>query len=98
MGQHEIQAEFLQAMGQTTRLKILEILAEGERCVCDIQVAVGEQQSNVSKHLAILRRSGILTARREGGRVIYRIRNGRIPEFRRRLSDVEPRNFLGSET
>lgn len=98
MGQHEIQAEFLQAMGQTTRLKILEILAEGERCVCDIQVAVGEQQSNVSKHLAILRRSGILTARREGGRVIYRIRNRRIPEFLRRLSDVVPRNFLGSET
>ncbi|MBI4735253.1 MAG: helix-turn-helix transcriptional regulator [candidate division NC10 bacterium] len=98
MGQHEIQAEFLQAMGQTTRLKILEILAEGERCVCDIQVAVGEQQSNVSKHLAILRRSGILTARREGGRVIYRIRNGRIPEFLRRLSDLVSRDFFGSVT
>ncbi|MBI4842198.1 MAG: helix-turn-helix transcriptional regulator [candidate division NC10 bacterium] len=98
MGQHEIQAEFLQAMGQTTRLKILEILAEGERCVCDIQVAVGEQQSNVSKHLAILRRSGILTARREGGRVIYRIRNGRIPEFLLRLSDLVSRDFFGSVT
>ncbi len=95
---HEEQAEFLQAVGQATRLRILEVLAGGERCVCDIQVAVGEQQSNVSKHLAILRRSGILTARREGGRVIYRIRNGRIPEFLRRLSDVVPRNFLGSET
>ena len=95
---HEEQAEFLQAVGQATRLRILEVLAGGERCVCDIQVAVGEQQLNVSKHLAILRRSGILTARREGGRVIYRIRNRRIPEFLRRLSDVVPRNFLGSET
>lgn len=98
MKRYETQAELLHAMGQTTRLKILEVLAEGERCVCDIQVAVGEQQSNVSKHLAILRRSGILTARREGGRVLYRLRNGRIPEFLRKLSDAVPRDFFGSET
>jgi ArsR family transcriptional regulator len=95
---HEAQAEFLQAVGQATRLRILDVLAEGERCVCDIQAAVREQQSNVSKHLAILRRSGILTVCREEGRVIYRIRNGRIPEFLRRLSDVVPRDFFGSET
>ncbi len=95
---HEAQAEFLRAVGQATRLRILEVLAEGDRCVCDIQAAVREQQSNISKHLAILRRSGILTAHREGGRVVYRIRNGRIPEFLRRLSDVVPRDFFGSET
>jgi len=95
---HEAQAEFLQAVGQATRLRILEVLADGERCVCDIQAAVREQQSNVSKHLAILRRSGILTASREGGRVIYRIRDGRIPEALRRLSDVVPRDFFDSET
>lgn len=93
---HEAQAEFLQAVGQATRLRILEVLAEGERCVCDIQVAVEQQQSNVSKHLAILRRSGILIAHREGGRVLYRLRNGRIPEFLRKLSDVVPRDFFGS--
>jgi len=91
---HEAQAEFLQAVGQATRLRILEVLAEGERCVCDIQVAVGQRQSNVSKHLAILRRSGILIARREGGRILFRLRNGRIQEFLRRLSDVAPRDFL----
>ncbi len=95
---HETQAEFLHAVGQATRLRILEVLAEGERCVCDIQVTVGEQQSNVSKHLAILRRSGILTARREGGRVTYRLRSGRISEILRQLSDVTPQEFFGSET
>jgi ArsR family transcriptional regulator len=98
VAKHEVQADFLQAVGQATRLRILEVLAGGERCVCDIQVAVGEQQSNVSKHLAILRRTRILTARREGGRVLYRIRDGRIPEALRRLSDVVPRDFFGSET
>jgi len=91
---HEEQAEFLQAVGQATRLRILEVLADGERCVCDIQMAVGEQQSNVSKHLAILRKSGILTAGRQGGRVIYRIRDGRIPEALRRLSDVVPHDLF----
>ncbi len=95
---HEAQAEFLQAVGQATRLRLLEVLVGGERCVCDIQAAVGEQQSNVSKHLAILRRSGILTARREGGRVIYRIRDGRVLEALRWLSDVVPQDFFGSET
>ncbi len=94
MGRHEVEAEFLQAVGQETRLRILEVLAEGERCVRDIQVAVGGQQSNVSKHLALLRRSGILTARREGARIIYRLRNGRIPEFLRRLSGVVARDFF----
>ncbi len=98
MGRHEVEAEFLQAVGQETRLRILEVLAEGERCVCDIQVAVGGQQSNVFKHLALLRRSGILMARREGGKIIYRLRNGRIPEFLRRLSDVVPRDFFGTGT
>lgn len=98
VARHEAQAEFLQAVGQATRLRILDVLADGERCVCDIQVAVEDEQSNVSKHLAILRRSGVLSARREGGRVIYRIRDGRIPDVLRRLSEVTPRDSFGSET
>lgn len=98
VGKHEAQAEFLQAVGQATRLRILEVLAEGERCVCDIQVAVGQQQSNVSKHLAILRRAGILTARREGGRILYRLRDGRVPELLRGLSVIVRGDFLAGGT
>lgn len=85
MDRHEAQAEVLKALGQTTRLRILEVLAGGERCVCDLQQAIGEEQSNVSKHLAILRRAGILTTRREGGRVMYRFRDARVSEFFQRL-------------
>ena len=50
MGRHEVQAEFLRAVGQTTGLRILEVLAKGERCVCNIYQAIGEEQSNVSNH------------------------------------------------
>jgi len=98
MGQHEVQAEFLQAVGQTTRLRILEVLAEGERCVCEIYQAIGEEQSNVSKHLAILRRAGVLTARREGGRVVYRLRDARVSEFLRKLHELAPGDFFGYGT
>ncbi|MCL6450722.1 MAG: metalloregulator ArsR/SmtB family transcription factor [Acetobacteraceae bacterium] len=56
-------------------MKILGLLSSGsagmERCVCEIIPAVGVDQSTVSKHLAILRGQGILSARREGRRVLY---------------------------
>ncbi len=88
-------AEFLQAVGQATRDRILEVLAEEERCVCNIQVAVGKQQSNVSKCLAVLRRSEILTARRGGGwgGLIYRLRNWRTSEFLGQQSDLMRGDF-----
>lgn len=98
VAKHEAQAEFLQAVGQATRLRILEVLADGERCVCEIYQAIGEEQSNVSKHLAILRRVGILAARREGGRVVYRLRDERVSEFLGKLHELVPRNFLGFGT
>lgn len=71
----EREGELLQVLGQPTRLKILGLLVSGPRCVCDIQVAIGEEQSNVSKHLGILRRAGILRAERQGIRVAYRLSN-----------------------
>jgi ArsR family transcriptional regulator len=95
MGRHEVQAEFLQAVGQTTRLRILEVLAQGECCVCEIYQAIGEEQSNVSKHLAIPRRAGMLAARREGGRVVYRLRDARVSEFLRKLHELARGDFLG---
>lgn len=74
-GRLEREAEFLQAVGQPTRLRILRLLVGGPRCVCDIQQAIGGEQSNVSKHLAILKRAGILRAERQGIRVAYRLSN-----------------------
>lgn len=71
----EMTAEVLRALGHPLRLKIVEFLRAGERCVCEIIPAVGAEQSVVSKHLAVLRQAGILEARKEGLRVIYRIRD-----------------------
>jgi ArsR family transcriptional regulator len=66
-------ADRLKAMADPMRLKILHSLQEGERCVNDILAEVGGSQANVSKHLSVLRRVGLVDCRREGVNVFYHI-------------------------
>jgi DNA-binding transcriptional ArsR family regulator len=66
------------ALGQPTRLRILELLRGGERCVCEIFPAIGQEQANVSKHLSILKQAGILECRKDGLRILYRIKNPEV--------------------
>ena len=66
-------AEVLKAMADPTRLKILHSLHHGERCVSEILENVGGSQANVSKHLSVLKRAGLVDCRREGLNVYYRI-------------------------
>jgi DNA-binding transcriptional ArsR family regulator len=82
----QLKADLLKALGQPTRLKILELLAQGERCVCEIFPAIGGEQSNVSKHLGFLRSQGIVLADRRGMRVFYRLADKRIARL---LGDAE---------
>ena len=79
-------ADLLKALGQPTRLKILDLLAKGERCVCEIFPAIGGEQSNVSKHLGFLRSQGIVVADRRGMRVFYRLADRKIAKL---LDDAE---------
>jgi len=60
-------------MADPTRLKILHSLHAGERCVSDILQVVGGSQANVSKHLSVLKRAGLVDCRRDGLNVFYRI-------------------------
>lgn len=82
----ERRAEFLKAIGQPTRLKVLDLLRRGERSVCDIFPAIGGQQSNISRHLQIMRRAGVLASRKQGLHVLYRIKDAKI---RKLLQDVD---------
>jgi DNA-binding transcriptional ArsR family regulator len=66
-------AEVLKAMADPTRLKILHSLHHGERCVSDILEIVGGSQANISKHLSVLKRAGLVDCRRDGLNVFYRI-------------------------
>ena len=83
----ELKADVLKALGQPTRLKILELLRDGERCVCEIFPAIKEEQSNVSRHLALMKAAGILTSRKQGQMVHYRVRD---PQVFKLLDGVRP--------
>ena len=64
---------FFQALGDTTRLRLLNLMGEQEVCVCYFTEILGGPQPKISRHLAYLRNAGIVSARREGKWMHYRI-------------------------
>lgn len=74
-------AEILKAVAQPTRLKILELLSDGEHCVCEIYPAIGHEQSNTSRHLQMMLKSGILNQRKDGLKIFYSLRHPEVLEM-----------------
>lgn len=66
-------ARFFRVLGDPTRLKILELLGEGERTVGEVVSAVAQPQPRVSTHLACLRHCGFVTTERRGKEIVYRL-------------------------
>lgn len=69
-----LETEFFKALAHPTRLRILEKLAFGEVCVCEFIEKLDLEQSNISQHLAILRKQNIITSTKVGLKVMYRIK------------------------
>jgi DNA-binding transcriptional ArsR family regulator len=80
-------AEVLKAMADPTRLKILHCLHEGEQCVSEILAVVGGSQANVSKHLSVLKRAGLVGRRRDGLNVYYYINDENVFTICRSVCD-----------
>jgi ArsR family transcriptional regulator len=78
------------ALGDETRLRILEALATGERCVSDLMDALGLGQSLVSHHLRALREAGLVTVRRDGRRINYTISEPALAAVRLVVYELEP--------
>lgn len=72
---------YFKGLADINRLRIINLLLRGELCGCDIQYVVGSSQSNVSRHLTYLKRSGLVIDRREGYRVYYRLVEDSNPEY-----------------
>lgn len=70
-----LEADLLRVLGHPARLHLIQILGRNETCVCDLIPQVGLEQSNLSQHLKLLRKHGIVDSRREGTRVVYRLSN-----------------------
>jgi ArsR family transcriptional regulator len=71
---YEARAKIAKALAHPSRLMMLDALAEGERCVCDLTELVGADQSTVSKHLAVLKNAGIVEDRKDGVMTFYRLK------------------------
>lgn len=78
---YELKAQIIQAAAHPIRLAIIEFLADGEQCVCDIVDYVDAQRSNVSRHLSVMLKAGVLTSRKDGLKVIYTLRTPCIVKF-----------------
>jgi len=76
---------FLKVVSNTTRLKILSILNEGERRVGEIQQFLGAKQSYVSQQLKYLKNNGYLSSRREGTQIYYQLIDTKFPQILKAL-------------
>lgn len=74
----ELVATRFRALGEPMRLRILQAVCHQPRTVNEIVEAVGSGQANVSKHLALLATTGILTRQKDGQRVIYRMKDSLV--------------------
>ncbi len=75
------QAEIAKAVAHPLRIAIVDFLRDGQQCVCDIAEHIGSERSNVSRHLSVMVNAGILDYRKEGLKVIYRLRTPCILDF-----------------
>ncbi|AEF93882.1 regulatory protein ArsR [Desulfotomaculum nigrificans CO-1-SRB] len=77
----QLKADLFKAISHPTRIRILELLSDGEHCVCDIFEQLNVEQANTSQHLSVMKKQGILQSRKEGLRVIYSIKHPEIIEL-----------------
>jgi ArsR family transcriptional regulator len=68
-------AEFFSAVGQPVRVQILLVIGQGEACVCHLEAYLGLRQAAISQHLMVLREMGLVTKRRDGRNIYYRLAN-----------------------
>jgi ArsR family transcriptional regulator len=70
---HSHSAALFKALAHPTRLAIIDLLRGGELCVCNLEQALGCRQAYVSQQLTVMRDAGIVSVRREGWRIYYRV-------------------------
>jgi ArsR family transcriptional regulator len=80
---------FFRALADRTRLRLINLMSGGEVCVCFFVEILGTNQPKISRHLAYLRRAGIVAARREGKWIHYQIQTPPDPQAAKVLADVE---------
>jgi ArsR family transcriptional regulator len=78
---YKLKADVIAAAGHPIRLAVIDFLKDGERCVCDIAVYVGAKRSNVSRHLGVLLKAGVVSQRKDGLKMMYTLRTPCVLNF-----------------
>lgn len=84
----ELKAEILKVLAQPTRLKILEALRNGEKCICEIVPAINGEQSNISRHISMMQKSHLVSTRKEGVRVMVNVKDPKVFEILDKVSAI----------
>jgi ArsR family transcriptional regulator len=84
----ELKAGILKMLAQPTRLKILECLKNGERCICDIIPAIDGEQSNISRHISLMQKNHLVTTQKDGVRVMVKVKDPEIFNILDRVSKI----------
>jgi ArsR family transcriptional regulator len=89
--QNQALLQRFQAVAEETRFAIVQLLADGERCVCELQTELEAAQSRLSFHLRKLKEAGVVSDRRDGRWVYYALVPEALEEMRTFLGGVTPR-------
>ncbi len=89
-------ARWFHALSDATRLEIVRLLSHRERCVCELQDALGAAQSRLSFHLKTLKDAGLVSDRREGRWVYYALERDALDEIAAFTAAVKPGKHAGS--
>src|SRR5881392_1750316 len=90
-------AEVARALASGRRAEVVDVLAQGERSVEDIAEEIGQSVANTSHHLRAMARAGLVTTRRDGTRIYYRLASERVAELWAALRDVAAEHVAGLE-
>ena len=77
----EVKADLFKALGHPARVRALEVLVDNEFTVSELQPLVGIESSHLSQQLAVLRRAGLVTTRKEGSSVVYALRDPLVADL-----------------
>ncbi|MEC3918292.1 ArsR/SmtB family transcription factor [Nocardia sp. CDC160] len=78
---YQMKADFFKTLGHPVRIRVLELLSQREHAVSEMLAEIGVEAANLSQQLSILRRAGLVTARREGLSVTYALTSPEVAEL-----------------
>lgn len=80
---YQLKAEFFKTLGHPARIRVLELLSEREHAVAEMLPDIGIEAANLSQQLAVLRRAGLVTTRKEGSSVYYSLTSPQVADLLR---------------